>query len=286
MSTLFLVGTPIGNLEDITLRALRVLREVRLIAAEDTRRTRLLLSRHGIATAVTSYHEHNKLSKLSQILSVLQDGMDVALVSDAGMPGISDPGFELVSAVIARGIPVVPVPGPSALISALAVSGLPTDQFVYLGYLPRQARKREEFLKSVAHEKRTLVAFEAPHRLCSSLQAMRDAWGNRRIVVARELTKVYEEIRRSTISEEVAHFATTRPRGEFTLVIEGAREEDSVTPTDRELRERLAHLQASGLDRKSATAQVARESGRSKRDVYRVWSSLSEKHPEKRPPGG
>jgi len=213
MSTLFVVGTPIGNLEDITLRALRVLREVRLIAAEDTRRTRLLLSRHGIATAVTSYHEHNKLSKLSQILSVLQDGMDVALVSDAGMPGISDPGFELVSAVIARGIPVVPVPGPSALISALAVSGLPTDQFVYLGYLPRQARKREGFLKSVAHEKRTLVAFEAPHRLESSLQAMRDAWGNRRIVVARELTKVYEEIRRSTISEEVAHFATTRAPG-------------------------------------------------------------------------
>jgi 16S rRNA (cytidine1402-2'-O)-methyltransferase len=286
MSTLFVVGTPIGNLEDITLRALRVLREVRLIAAEDTRRTRLLLSRHGIATAVTSYHEHNKLSKLSQILSVLQDGMDVALVSDAGMPGISDPGFELVSAVIARGIPVVPVPGPSALISALAVSGLPTDQFVYLGYLPRQARKREGFLKSVAHEKRTLVAFEAPHRLESSLQAMRDAWGNRRIVVARELTKVYEEIRRSTISEEVAHFATTRPRGEFTLVIEGAREEDAVTPTERELWERLAHLQASGLDRKSAVAQVARASGRSKRDVYRAWSSLSEKHPEKRPPGG
>jgi 16S rRNA (cytidine1402-2'-O)-methyltransferase len=268
VGTLYIVGTPIGNLEDISLRALRVLGEVDLIAAEDTRRTRKLLTRYEIKTPLTSYHEHNKLTKLDELLSTLQQ-KDLALVSEAGMPGLSDPGYELIQAAIARDIPVVPVPGPSALITALVVSGLPTDSFLYLGFLPRRQKQRRQLLASVARERRTLVAFEAPHRLRASLADLRDVLGDRRIAVARELTKVYEEVWQGSVGQALAHFEENPPRGEFTLVIEGAREE-RVTWDEGQVREALAELLAEGAEKKEAVKAVADLAGWPKREVYKV----------------
>jgi 16S rRNA (cytidine1402-2'-O)-methyltransferase len=218
MPALYVVATPIGNLEDITLRAIRTLKEVKLIAAEDTRKTRQLLSAYNIKTPTTSYYEHNKLAKLDYILDRLQT-IDVALVSDAGMPGISDPGFELISAVVRQHIPIIPIPGPSVLVTALVLSGLPTDSFLYLGFLPRKAGERRHLLQSKSEEPATLVLFESPHRILQSLQDILDILGDRRLAVGRELTKVYEEIFRGTVGEAIQHFST--PRGEFTLVIAG-----------------------------------------------------------------
>ncbi|MCL5110597.1 MAG: 16S rRNA (cytidine(1402)-2'-O)-methyltransferase [Chloroflexi bacterium] len=272
MGTLFVVATPIGNLEDISLRALRVLREAGLVAAEDTRSTKHLLSRYDIHTPVTSYFEHNKLSKLEAILAATREG-DVALVSEAGMPGISDPGYELVRAALERGIPVVPVPGPSAGLAALAVSGLPTDQYVYLGFLPRKGGERRRSLAEVANEPRTLVAYEAPHRLLSSLEDALAALGDRPMAAARELTKLHEEVARGSISEVLAHFRQTEPRGEFTLVFAGrAREEAASEP--EVARARLAELRAAGRSGRAAVDQVVGETGLPRRQVYRLWLEL------------
>jgi len=268
VGTLYVVGTPIGNLEDISLRALRILGEVDLIAAEDTRRTRKLLTHYGIKTPLTSYHEHNKLTKLDELLCTLQQ-KDVALVSEAGMPGLSDPGYELITGAIARGIPVVPVPGPSALITALVVSGLPTDSFLYLGFLPRRRKERRQLLASVAGERHTLVAFEAPHRLRSSLADLKDVLGDRRIALARELTKMYEEVWRGGVSQALDHFEENPPRGEFTLVIEGAKEE-RVTWDEGQVMEALAELLAEGVERKEAVKAVSELAGWPKREVYKV----------------
>ncbi len=268
MGTLYVVGTPIGNLEDVSLRALRVLSEVDLIAAEDTRRTRKLLTRYEINTPLTSYHEHNKLTKLDELLSTLEQ-KDVALVSEAGMPGLSDPGYELIEAAIARDIPVVPVPGPSALITALVVSGLPTDSFLFLGFLPRRRKERRQLLASVARERRTLVAFEAPHRLLASLTDLKDVLGDRRIALARELTKVHEEVWRGSVGQALAHFEENPPRGEFTLVIEGAREE-RVTWDEGQVMEALAELTAEDVERKEAIKAVSDLAGWPKREVYKV----------------
>lgn len=268
MGTLYVVGTPIGNLEDISLRALRILGEIDLIAAEDTRRTRKLLTHYGIKTPLTSYHEHNKLTKLDELLSTLQQ-KDVALVSEAGMPGLSDPGYELIEAAIARGIPVVPVPGPSALITALVVSGLPTDSLLYVGFLPRRRNERRHLLASVAGERHTLVAFEAPHRLRSSLADLKDVLGDRRIALARELTKVYEEVWRGSVSQALDHFEENPPRGEFTLVIEGAKEE-RVAWDEGQVMEALAELLAEGVERKEAVKAVSELAGWPKREVYKV----------------
>jgi len=218
MPALYVIGTPIGNLEDISLRALRLLREVKLIAAEDTRTTRHLLRAYDIKTPVTSYHEHSKRGKLEYLLNYLRSA-DLALVSEAGMPGLSDPGYELICAAIERGIAVIPVPGPSAVITALVVSGLPTDQFIYLGFLPRRQKQRQRFLSSLMDEPRTMVAFESPHRLRETLNDIEQTLGDRRIAVCRELTKVHEEIFRGRVSEARDYF--TEPRGEFSLVIEG-----------------------------------------------------------------
>jgi len=215
---LYALATPIGNLEDISLRALRCLREAKLIAAEDTRTTRHLLNFYNIKTPVTSYHEHSKRAKLDYLLDFLEEG-DVALVSEAGMPGLSDPGYRLIVAAIERGIPVVPVPGASAVTAALVVSGLPTDQFLYLGFLPRRQGKRQHLLSSIAGEPRTIVAFESPHRLKGTLSDIEETLGDRRLAICRELTKVYEEVFRGRVSQARGHF--TKPRGEFTLVIEG-----------------------------------------------------------------
>jgi 16S rRNA (cytidine1402-2'-O)-methyltransferase len=218
MPVLYVIATPIGNLEDISLRALCLLREVKLIAAEDTRTTRHLLNAHNIKTPLTSYHEHSKRAKLDYLLSYLEKE-DLALVSEAGMPGLSDPGYELIIAVIERGIAVVPIPGASAVITALVVSGLPTDQFLYLGFLPRRKGQRQRLLSSIVDEPRTIVAFETPHRLREALSDIEDILGNRKLSVCRELTKVHEEIFRGRVSQAREHF--TEPRGEFTLIIEG-----------------------------------------------------------------
>lgn len=218
MSKLYLVATPIGNLEDITLRAIRVLGEVSLIAAEDTRKTRRLLAAHHIDTPLTSYHEHNKRTKLPQLLKTLEQG-DIAVVSEAGMPGINDPGYDLVRAAIERDIEVIPIPGPSSIVTALASSGLTAEQFVHLGFLPRKTGQRKKLLESVADQPRTIIAFESPHRLISALKDIRDVFGERSLAICREMTKLHEELWRGTAEEALAHFA--KPKGEFTLVIEG-----------------------------------------------------------------
>jgi len=215
---LYVIATPIGNLEDISLRALRFLREVKLIAAEDTRTTRRLLNAYNIKTPLTSYHEHSKEAKLDYLLDYLKEE-DLALVSEAGMPGLSDPGYELIAAAIGRGISVVPIPGASAVITALVVSGLPTDQFLYLGFLPRRKGQRQRLLSSIVDEPRTIVAFETRHRLREALRDIEEILGDRRLAVCRELTKVHEEIFRGRVSQAREHFA--EPRGEFSLVIEG-----------------------------------------------------------------
>jgi len=218
MPILYVIATPIGNLEDISLRALRLLSEVKLIAAEDTRTTRHLLNAHNIKTPLTSYHEHSKRAKLDYLLNYLEKA-DLALVSEAGMPGLSDPGYELIVAAIERGISVVPIPGASAVITALVVSGLPTDQFLHIGFLPRRKGQRQRLLSSIIDEPRTIVAFETPHRLREALSDIEEILGNRRLCVCRELTKIHEEIFRGRVSQAREHFA--EPRGEFSLVIEG-----------------------------------------------------------------
>ena len=267
MSTLFVVGTPIGNLEDITLRAMRILREVGLIAAEDTRHTRHLLSHFEITTPLTSYHEHNKDKKLSVLLEALREN-DVALVSDAGMPGISDPGYELVRAAREAGHMVRAVPGPSAVTTALAISGLPVDQFVYVGFLPRKKGERAAVLSELARETRTIVAFETPHRLLAALEDIAQHLGERPLAVARALTKVHEEVVRGTAQDLLAHFAAGPIKGEFTLVI-GPGQVDKKTEPGR-VRGRLSELRREGLSARDAVAQVAAETGESRRSVYQT----------------
>ena len=218
MPVLYVIATPIGNLEDISLRALRLLREVKLIAAEDTRTTRHLLNAYNIKTPLTSYHEHSKRAKLDYLLDYLEKE-DLALVSEAGMPGLSDPGYELIVAAIEHGISVVPIPGASAVITALVVSVLPTDQFLYVGFLPRRKGQRQRLLSSIVDEPRTIVAFETPHRIRGTLSDIEEILGDRRLSVCRELTKVHEEIFRGRVSQAREHFV--EPRGEFSLVIEG-----------------------------------------------------------------
>ena len=267
MNTLYVVATPIGNLEDISIRALRILKEVKIIAAEDTRKTSRLLNHYQITTPMTSYYEHNKLAKLNRMLNYLEEG-DVALVSEAGMPGISDPGYELIVAAIEHGIPVVPVPGASTVTTALAVSGLATDQFMFLGFLPNKSVSRRHLLESIMAEKGTLLVLEAPHRVQDSLQDILAVLGDRRIAVCRELTKLHEEIFRGSVSQALAHFSA--PKGEFTLVIEGNKAESPKELTT-EISKKLHDLRLSGMSAKEAIAGVAAETGLSKRELYRAW---------------
>jgi 16S rRNA (cytidine1402-2'-O)-methyltransferase len=267
MHNLYIIATPIGNLEDISLRALRILKEVKVIAAEDTRKTSRLLNHYQITTPMTSYYEHNKLVKLNRMLTYLEQG-DVALVSEAGMPGISDPGYELVVAAIEHGIPVVPIPGASAVTTALASSGLATDVFTFLGFLPAKSVGRRRLLESVKKEKGTLLFLEAPHRLQESLEDILAVLGDRKIAVCRELTKLHEEIYRGTVSQAITHF--TAPKGEFTLVIEGNSNEESPQMTG-DIGEKLHSLRLAGVPAKDAVAAVAAETGLSKRELYRVW---------------
>jgi 16S rRNA (cytidine1402-2'-O)-methyltransferase len=268
MGTLYVVGTPIGNLEDITLRALRVLRECALIAAEDTRKTRILLDRYGIEKPMISYFEHNEAARIPQILEAMAHG-DVALVSEAGMPGLSDPGHVLIQAALERGFPVVPIPGPSAPVTALVVSGLPADRFLFLGFLPRRPGERRRLLARVAALPWTLVAFETPHRLREALQDILEILGDRPMAVARELTKIHEELRRGTVQEILAHFVEVEPRGEFTLVIAGALAEASPWE-EEEVRAGLEELLRGGRTPAQAAREVARASGWPRDAVYRM----------------
>jgi len=268
---LFVVATPIGNLEDTTLRAIRLLREVQLIAAEDTRTTRILLRKYDIHTRTLSYNEHNMRRRTPQLLAALGSG-DVALVSEAGTPGVSDPGHELITAAIEAGFPVVPIPGPSALIAALVASGLPMRQFTFLGFLSRRPAERRHSLADLAGEPRTLVVFEAPHRLRSLLSDMLFVLGDRRIALCRELTKAFEEVFRGSVSEALEHFSD--PRGEFTIIIEGATNQQPVS--DESVRRHLQEARDRGLSARDAVKAVTAATGRSRREVYALWLKLSD----------
>jgi len=218
---LYICGTPIGNLEDITLRALKILKEVKLIAAEDTRHTKKLLNHYQINTKVTSYYEYNKFKKSTYLVEILKNGQDIALVSDAGMPGISDPGYVLVNLALKNNIKIIPIPGVSALITALVVSGLPTAKFIFEGFLPRKIKERKRYFKSIENEERTVIFYETPHRLKRALKDMLEIWGDRKIVVARELTKKYEEIIRGKLSRVLSEINAKDIKGEITLVVQG-----------------------------------------------------------------
>jgi len=271
LGSLLVVSTPIGNLEDTTIRALRLLREVRLIAAEDTRTTRILLRKYGIHTRTLSYNEHNMRRRTPQLLAALEAG-DVALVSEAGTPGLSDPGHELINAAIVAGFPVVPIPGPSALIAALVASGVPMRQFTFLGFLSRRPVERRRSLAHLAGEPQTLVVFESPHRLRALLSDMLSVWGDRRMAVCRELTKAFEEVFRGRISEAVEHFSD--PRGEFTIVIEGATNPQPVS--DESVNRHLQEARDRGLSARDAVKAVTAATGRSRREVYALWLKFSE----------
>ena len=272
MPVLYIVATPIGNLEDISLRAIRVLKEVAVVAAEDTRTTRVLFRRYDIHTPLVSYTEHNHALRTPQLLKALGE-QDVALVSEAGMPGLCDPGYHLVVSALEAGFRVVPVPGPSAVTAALAASGLPADQFVFLGFLPHQRGERRRLLESVRDEPRTLVAFETPHRLQAALEDIQAALGDRRIAVCRELTKLYEEVFRGSVSDARAHF--TLPRGEFTLVIAGAQEQSQPPVDPQQARAELARLRAAGVRAREAVDIVSKSLGLPRREVYRLWLGLA-----------
>jgi len=269
LSTLYVVATPIGNLEDITLRAIRILTDVELIAAEDTRKTRRLLSRYKINTPLTSYHEHNSKRKLPILLKSLIEN-DIALVSDSGMPNISDPGHELISTCFDHNISIVPIPGPSIVPTAVAISGLPTEQFIFMGFTPNRTMARKKVLKSVSLDQRTLVFLEAPHRLRSSLKDILGVLGDRRISICRELTKLHEEIFRGTVSQAYDYYK--QPRGEFTLVLEGA---TTLAGLDKEAtRKLLKEFLNQGKGARDAVALTKTYSILPRRDIYRLWIGL------------
>jgi 16S rRNA (cytidine1402-2'-O)-methyltransferase len=282
--TLYVVATPIGNLEDITLRALRVLREAAVVAAEDTRHTRKLLTHHGIAARLVSLHEHNETARIPELLDRLKAGESIALVSDAGTPGLSDPGTSLVAAAAATHIQVVPIPGPSALLAALAASGLATAPMTFLGFLPATPGERRRALEAARAVRHTLVLYEAPHRLRRTLAAMCEVWGDRRAAVARELTKVHEEVFRGGLREALEHFSHTPPRGEFTLVVEGASGDAESTGApdppsahaEDTARAALRTALAEGQAPFQAVRRAARASGLRRNQVYRLWLAIKQ----------
>jgi 16S rRNA (cytidine1402-2'-O)-methyltransferase len=266
--TLYIVSTPIGNLEDITLRAIRVLKEVDLIAAEDTRHTRHLLDRYEILTPLTSYHDHNKEEKAPVLVARLLEGSNVALVSDAGTPGISDPGYFLINLAVDQKVPVVPIPGATAAIAALSISGLPTDSFLFEGFLPAKHGARLKRLKDLTQEKRTIIFYEAPHKIIKTLEDMIGVFGDRKAVVTRELTKIHEETIRGILSDILNHLREGTIKGEFTVIVHGASTEP--TPQDIDPAEYLKNLMLHrGLSKKEAIAAAAEELGLPKKEVYK-----------------
>jgi 16S rRNA (cytidine1402-2'-O)-methyltransferase len=276
MGTLYLVATPIGNLEDLSPRAVRTLREVGLIAAEDTRVTRKLLTHFDLHTPLTSYFEHNKLTKLDAVLAALAKG-DVALVSDAGTPTINDPGYELVKAALSAGHSVCPIPGPSAPLAALAASGLPTDSFLYLGYLPRKSSERQALMRQVENLPYTLIFLESPHRLLAALKDLEFSLGDRQIAIARELTKLHEEIWRGALSAAHAHFSQDNPRGEFTLVVAGKAKSDKQKWAAGKLMIAIKFGLKLGESPSALAKRVADESGWNRKEIYSIIMEAKEK---------
>jgi 16S rRNA (cytidine1402-2'-O)-methyltransferase len=275
---LYLVATPIGNLEDITLRALRVLREVDLIAAEDTRHSRKLLAHYDIHTPLTSYHQHNEKAKGEDLLEKMLAGTKLALISDAGMPGISDPGHELVLKAVQAGLRVIPVPGPSASLAALVVSGLPTDRFVFEGFLPRGAKAKKAVLEGLQNESRTIILYEAPHRLLSTLRDLYDFLGDRDVALVREISKIHEEIQRGKLGRLVEYYGTHAPKGEFTLIIKGKENgEKGIEVSLDALLQEVFKLEGTGKDRKAAIKEVAQKYKLPKRELYKAVVEALEK---------
>lgn len=266
--TLYVVATPLGNLEDITLRALRVLKEVDCIAAEDTRHSRKLLTHYGIATPLISYHDHVERSRAPRLVERLRAGQDIALISDAGTPGIADPGYRLVCAAIDAGMRVVPVPGPSVVMAALSVAGLPTDRFAFVGFVPAKAAARRAFFAALRAEDRTIVCFEAARRLPDSLRDLAEIAGERRLVIAREVTKLYEHFARGDLRDLATRAGDLTPRGEVTLLIGPPAAAPSQSAED--VRAAIDRLRADGLHVKEIAKRLARESGWSARDIYRL----------------
>jgi 16S rRNA (cytidine1402-2'-O)-methyltransferase len=276
LGTLYLVATPIGNLSDITHRALEVLRDVDLIACEDTRHTHKLLSHYGITTKTVSYHQHNEQQRTAQLIDQLQQGHNIAIVSDAGTPSISDPGFRLVRAAIENEVTVVPVPGPSALISALIAAGLPTDEFFFAGFLPARSNARRARLSELQSVPGTLIFYEAPHRLAGTLKDAYEILGERDAVVARELTKVHEEIRRGRLSELSNHYQSAEPRGEIVVLID--RNVISAAKPQLTIAALVDQFEQEGMDQRAALKKAARELGISRAEAYRKL--ISERNSE------
>ena len=272
---LFLCATPIGNLEDITYRVLRALKEVDLIAAEDTRNSIKLLNHFEIKTPMTSYHEYNKIEKAYQLVDKMREGKNIALITDAGTPGISDPGEDLVRICYEEGIEVTSLPGPAACITALTMSGLPTRRFAFEAFLPREKKERALVLEQLKKETRTIILYEAPHHLVKTLEELLEALGNRKIAVCRELTKRYEEKTLASISEMLDYYKENEPRGEYVLVLEGKSfetiaEEEKKSWEAMTIEEHMAIYEGQGIDRKEAMKLVAKDRGISKRDVYQA----------------
>lgn len=276
MGILYLVATPIGNLEDMTFRAIRILQTVDLIAAEDTRHTGKLLQHFQIKTPQLSYHEHNRQQRIPELLSQLSQGKAIALVTDAGMPLISDPGYELVKACVEQGIPVVPIPGANAAITALSAAGLATDKFVFEGFLPAKGKERRSHLETLNSETRTIIFYESPHRLRETLQDLGKTLGEEReIVLARELTKMHEEFWRGTIKNAIAHYTNREPQGEFTLVVAGATLEKPQL-SEAVIKAELQNLLKQGLSRSEASRQLAQQTSLPRRQIYQLALTIPE----------
>ena len=275
---LYLCATPIGNLEDITYRVLRTLKEVDLIAAEDTRNSIKLLNHFDIKTPMTSYHEFNKIEKAYQLVDKLREGLDIALITDAGTPGISDPGEDLVRICYEEGIEVTSLPGPAACITALTMSGLPTRRFAFEAFLPREKKERAAVLAGLVNETRTIILYEAPHHLVKTLEELYETLGERRLTVCRELTKRYEEKTLTTFSEILNYYKDNEPRGEYVLIIEGKtfeelKKEEQKAWENMSIEEHMAVYEGKGIDRKEAMKQVAKDRGVSKREIYQALLS-------------
>lgn len=271
---LFLVATPIGNLDDMTFRAVQCLKDVDLIACEDTRHSRILLDHYGITTRTTSYHEHNKYDKAAELVLQMQKGVHVAVITDAGTPGISDPGEELVKQARQAGIEVTSLPGASAVITALSMCGLSSRRFVFEGFLPADKKERKEALSRLEQETRTIVLYEAPHRIRKTLAELRDVLGDRQIRLCREMTKKFEEVMATTLEQALEHFEETEPKGEMVLILEGLSSEEAQAKARRQwqdmsIREHVDYYIAQGMDEKNAMKETAMDRGMSKRDVYR-----------------
>ncbi len=268
--TLYIVGTPIGNLEDTTFRAIKTLQEVDLIAAEDTRHTSKLLQHFQILTPQLSYHQHNEQSRIPELIEKLNQGKAIALVTDAGMPAISDPGYELVKVCVEANISVVPIPGVTASITALCSSGLPTNKFIFIGFLPTKIKLREEQLEKLSNSLETVVLYESPYKLLQTLEDLaKMLGGNRKIVLARELTKLHEEFWRGTVGQAIIYYQNNQPKGEFTLVIAGAEPELPVLSEDT-IKQELQELFAQGISRSQASRQLSQKINLSRRKIYQI----------------